>query len=63
MTPPSADDELTNVEDFERALGQMLLSALERDVDPRGSWVYRTDGLGPDLEVMVHELESKDASD
>lgn len=62
MSPSPADD-LEDIEDFEHALGQMLLIALERDLDPRGSWVYRTDGIGPDLEVMVHELESNDASE
>ncbi|ACV12434.1 hypothetical protein Huta_2267 [Halorhabdus utahensis DSM 12940] len=63
MNPDLPDDELTNSEDFERTLGRVLLSALAGDVDPRGSWVYRTDGAGPDLEVMVVELEGQSGSD
>ena len=54
---PDAPDEMTDAQDFERTLGRVLLAALKADVDPRGSWVYRTDGMGSDLEVVVYELD------
>lgn len=63
MTPDPPDDELTSSEEFERTLGQVLLAALAGDTDPRGSWVYRTDGVGPDLEVMVVELDGESGDD
>lgn len=50
------DGEIESAEEFETALGQLLLVALQNDVDPEGSWVYRTDGVTQDLEVMVFEL-------
>ncbi|CCQ34094.1 hypothetical protein HLRTI_001747 [Halorhabdus tiamatea SARL4B] len=63
MTLDLPDDELASSEEFERTLGRVLLSALAGDTDPRGSWVYRTDGGGPDLEVMVVELEDQSGDD
>ncbi|QGN05973.1 hypothetical protein Hrd1104_00810 [Halorhabdus sp. CBA1104] len=63
MTSFPVDDELSDIEDFEQVLGQMLRTALEGDVDPRGSWVYRTGDGGPDFEVLVHELQSHDDAD
>lgn len=63
MTPELPDDELTNAAAFEQTLERVLLAALAGDVDPRGSWVYRTDGLGPDFEVMVVELDSSRGDD
>lgn len=50
------DDEISSTEDFEAALGRLLLVALQNGIDPRGSWEYRTDGSGSDVEVMVVEL-------
>jgi hypothetical protein len=50
------DGEIESTEEFETALEELLLVALQNDVDPGGSWVYRTDGVGQDLEVMVFEL-------
>lgn len=54
---------MTSPEDFERTLSQTLLAALQVGVDPRGTWVFRTDGVSPDLEVMVHELDDGESAD
>lgn len=50
------DGEIESTEEFEAALEQLLLVALQNDIEPWGSWVYQTDGAGQDLEVMVFEL-------
>lgn len=50
------DDEMSSTEDFEAALGGVILAAIRNDVDPRGTWEYRTDGPISDVEVMVVEL-------
>jgi hypothetical protein len=50
------DDEISSTEDFEAALGRLLLVALRNDIDPLGSWEYRTDGIASDVEVQVVEL-------
>lgn len=63
MTSDLPHDELTDPEDFERTLGRVLLAALAANVDPWGSWVYRTDGSDPDLEVMVVELDDHSESE
>ncbi|MEZ3172680.1 hypothetical protein ABNG03_19025 [Halorubrum sp. RMP-47] len=55
-TDRTSDDEITSKTEFEAALGRMICAALENDVDPRGTWEYRTDGAGSDMEVMVIEL-------
>jgi hypothetical protein len=55
-TDPTSDDEIASTKEFEAALGRVILAALENDVDPRGTWEYRTDGTGSDMEVMVVEL-------
>ena len=55
-TDPTSDDEISSTKEFEAALGRVILAALENDVDPRGTWEYRTDGTGSDMEVMVVEL-------
>ena len=51
-----SDDEISSADDFEAALGQIVLAALQNDVDLRGTWEYRTDGETPDVEIMVVEL-------
>ena len=56
MTDATADDEIASAKEFEAALGRVILAALESDVDPRGTWEYRTDGTGSDMEIMVVEL-------
>lgn len=53
--PP--DEEITTEDEFDAALGQLLLNAVQNDIDPRGAWVYRNGGMDPDWEVMVFELE------
>lgn len=54
----TADDEMTSTEDFEAALGRVIRAALQADVDPRGTWEYRTDEPTSDVEVMVVELST-----
>lgn len=49
-------DEMTTPEDFETALYQVILTALENGIDPQGTWEYRTDGTPADMEVMIVEL-------
>lgn len=55
-TDSTSDDEISSADDFEAALGEVILAALQNDIDLRGTWEYRTDGETPDLEVMVVEL-------
>ena len=52
----TADDEISSTDEFEAALGRVILAALENGVDPRGTWEYRTNGADSDMEVMVVEL-------
>lgn len=52
----TADEEISSTEEFESALGDLLLVARRNDVDPRGSWEYRTDGPASNVEVVVVEL-------
>ena len=57
------DGDITTKAEFETALENLLGSATNNDIDPRGSWVYR-DGDGVhDWEVMVIELEKNDAAE
>ncbi len=58
VTDPPFDDEITSPDDFRVALRALLFEALESDIDPRGAWEYRTDGVVSDWEVMVVRLES-----
>lgn len=55
-TDSPSDDEILSADDFEAALGQVILAGLQSDIDLRGTWEYRTDGETPDVEVMVVEL-------
>jgi len=55
-TDSTPDDELSTTTDFEAALGRVILAARRNDIDPRGAWEYRSDGPGPDVEVVVVEL-------
>ncbi|WP_434521475.1 hypothetical protein [Halorubrum sp. AS12] len=52
----TSDDEISSTEEFETALGRVILAALENGVDPRGTWEYRANGTNSDVEVMVVEL-------
>jgi hypothetical protein len=56
MNDPPWDREITTADEFERALGELLLTAVRNDVEPRGSWVYRNGDVSIDWEVMVYEL-------
>lgn len=57
-TDSTSNEEITTTEEFEVALGQIILAALQNDVDLQGAWEYRTEGETPDMEVMVVELAS-----
>lgn len=57
------DDEITTTEEFEAVLGDLLDVALQNDIDPRGSWEYRSNGSHTDWEVMVVELQERDSSE
>jgi len=57
---PAFDGAIESSADFEAALHTLLVAALENDIDPRGSWEYRSDGLPSDWEVMVAELQPRD---
>lgn len=52
----SPDQEISTEAEFESALQRLILSALERNVDPQGAWEYRNGQAHPDLEVLVTEL-------
>lgn len=55
-TDSTPDDEVSSTEEFEVALGRVIRAALENDVNPRGTWEYRSDRADADVEVMVVEL-------
>jgi hypothetical protein len=61
MTDP--DNEITTAAEFDAALEDLLLTALDNNVDIWGAWEYRTNGRGVDLETMIVELENGTASD
>lgn len=52
----SSDDEMSSTEEFETALGRVILTALDSDIDPWGTWEYCTDGANSDAEIMVVRL-------
>lgn len=52
----TADDDVSSPDEFEAALGKIVLSALQEGIDLRGAWEYRTDDGTPDLEVTIVEL-------
>jgi hypothetical protein len=55
-TDSPSDDEVSSTEEFEAALGQLVLAALESDTDPSGTWEYRDNGTESDMEVIIVEL-------
>ncbi len=57
------EGNITTEAQFEAALDRLLHSATGNGLDPRGSWVYRNGKDAPDWEVMILELEKKDATD
>lgn len=60
---PPLDGPITSPAQFETALGHLLIAAAGNDVDPAGSWEYRSDDAGRDWEVMVIELEKPAGGD
>lgn len=57
------DETVTTAEEFETALGHLLVAAARNGVDPRGSWVYRGSDTRPDWEAMIFELDMEEMSD
>lgn len=58
------DGSIETEGELEAAIQDVLHTAAENGVDPRGTWVYRnTDDGHPDLEIMVVELTKQGASD
>lgn len=54
------EEAITTTEEFETALGNLLLAAISNDINPRGTWTYRNSDGEPDWEAMVVELEKSD---
>lgn len=52
----TSNDEISSSDDFEAALGQVVLAARQNDIDLRGAWEYRTDTETSDVEVVIVEL-------
>lgn len=61
--PSPFDDAVTNESEFDAVLQQLLRSATENDIDPRGAWEYRNGAGHPDFEVMITELLKREGSD
>lgn len=57
MTEFQPNDEITTVGEFDAALKQLLLTALDNDVEIWGAWEYRNPEMPYDLEAMIVELE------
>ena len=54
MSDPLRTDSFTRKADFEPALGTLLDAAEKNDIDPKGSWVFRTDSkIGHNYGVIV----------
>lgn len=53
-----SDWNVTTEAEFDAALEQLVENALENGVDPRGSWVYDTNGSSLDLEAVIVELQN-----
>lgn len=54
--------EITTAVEFATGLRQLLAETLQNDVDVRGAWVYHNDD-GPDLELIIYELETNPETD
>lgn len=58
MSNDSGTDPITTKAEFQTALGALLTTARQNDINPRGSWVYRNgDVLGDNWEVEIYELQ------
>lgn len=51
--------DITTAAEFDAALGELLLTALDNDVDMWGAWEYRKEDRTADVEAMIVELENK----
>lgn len=49
--------DITSTQAFERALQDLLATAVENAVDPSGSWEIRNGDPHPDWEAQIVELE------
>ncbi|RQG87035.1 hypothetical protein EA462_15455 [Natrarchaeobius halalkaliphilus] len=54
------DGSITNADDFEAALAEVVEKAVEADVDVRGAWEFRTRGSIHEWEVEIIELARYD---
>lgn len=61
--PTPFDNDTLTEDDFESILEQLLVSAFDNGIDPRGSWEYRNGDSHPDFEVMVTELMKDSGND
>lgn len=52
----SPDWEISTEAELDSALQNLLLEALDNDLDIQGVWEYRNGEAYPDLEVLVTEL-------
>lgn len=57
------DGTITSEDEFEYTLQEVLLAAIENDVDPRGAWEIRNGETHPDWEIMVTELAKEELTD
>jgi phage pi2 protein 07 len=56
MSADPDEDEITSTGDFENAIEDLLDTAVQNEIDVRGSWVYKPDDERGDWEVMIYEL-------
>lgn len=54
---PLVSPDITSTSAFERALEDLLATAIENEVDPSGSWEIRNGDRHPDWEAQIVELE------
>lgn len=62
MTDTPPDEQITTADQFATALEQLLITAAENDVDPRGAWIAHNENGQTDWEVMVLELANRDSA-
>lgn len=59
MTDDTTAATITNPDEFEDALAELIESAIEADIDIRGAWEFRTPSSSLDWEVNVTELAKR----
>lgn len=57
MSNDSGTDSITTMAEFDTALGKLLTTARQNDLNPRGNWVYKNeDEPATNWEVEIYEL-------